>query len=840
MTLVAGARIGPYEVVAPLGAGGMGEVYRARDPRLRREVAIKVLPASFASDADALRRFEHEARAIGALSHPNLLSVHDVGQQDGAPYLVAELLEGTTLRERLTEGPPPLRTVIDWSMQIASGLAAAHAKGVVHRDLKPENLFVTRDGRVKILDFGLAKLRVPVSAEELSKEATATGTSPGVVLGTLPYMSPEQARGRPTDARSDIFSLGAVLYELLAGRRAFKGETPADTLTAILSQDPLEISKLRSEVPPVLERIVARCLEKEPERRFHSAHDLGIALETLSGVPTSPVARPEAGRGRRPAWLRTAGLLTAIVAAAVAGMLAGRTTAPHAIPSYQLLTFRRGNVTGARFARDGQTIVYSAAWDGGPSEIYSRRTENPESSSLGLPPAMLLSVSSKDELAILLTKDRNPANSLGTLARVPLVGGTPKELLQKVQDADWAPDGERLCVLRVSPESPGLRRIEFPIGKVLVEGDVFWPRVSPKGDRVAFLGEGVEVVDLSGRRSILTAKPPFMFGLAWSPSGDEVLLTAGEKASDRSLYAVTLAGKQRLLARVAGSLSVYDAAADGRVLSSFGYGRHGIAALPPGESRERELTVFNRSWLQGLSPDGAIALVQDDTFDRPLVYVRRTDGSPPLRLGEGRALALSPDGGHVLIQTLDGRTIEQPTGAGEPKPVELGGIEPISASWAGDGRSLFLIGREHGRKIRIFVREGESGRWRGVTAEGVAGPFVVAPEGRAVALQGPSGVAIYPTAGGEPRTYGVARGEPVHWSASGQTLYVHRSRQSAPAVIEELDLATGTLRPFRELMPFDPTGVSFITPVHFARDGRSYAYSYSRQLADLYLIDGVR
>ena len=441
---------------------------------------------------------------------------------------------------------------------------------------------------------------------------------------------------------------------------------------------------------------------------------------------------------------------------------------------------------------------------------------------------------------------------MGTLARVPQVGGTPKELLQDVQDADWAPNGEDLCVLRASPANPRQTRIEFPIGKVLVEGDLQWPRVSPRGDRVAFLGEeGLEVVDLAGRRSLLADKPEFMFGLAWAPRGDEVLLTAGEGAGSRALYTVSLTGQKRLLARVSGSLTVYDMAADGRVLSTSGYGRLGIVGLPRAESRERELAIFNRSELIDLSPDGTTALIGDYTFDRPLVYVRRTDGSPPVRLGEGLSLALSPEGGRVLLRRLDRLLVEQPTGAGEPTPVDLGGIEPIGATWApwtapgraqwsADGRRLFLRGRESGRAGRIFVREGESGHWRGVTPEGIAGPFVVAPDGHSLALQGSTGLTLYPTAGGEPRTYGAAQGQPVQWSASGQTIYVSRPGHSAPAMIDELDLATGALRPFRELMPSDATGVSYISNVHFARDGRSYAYGYSRQLTELYLIDGVR
>ncbi|HEV8610295.1 MAG TPA: serine/threonine-protein kinase, partial [Thermoanaerobaculia bacterium] len=280
MTLTSGSRLGPYEIVSALGAGGMGEVYRAKDPRLGREVAIKVLPASFSKDPDRLRRFEHEARAAGVLNHPNITAVYDIGSHDGAPYVVTELLEGETLRSRLAAGALSARKALDYAIQIARGLAAAHEKGIVHRDLKPENLFVTKDGRVKILDFGLAKLKQPEPGTEKETELpTGTmGTEPGVVLGTMGYMSPEQVRGQPADRRSDLFSFGAILYEMLSGQRAFRGDTAADTITAILTKEPPDLSQTNREIHPGLDRILRHCLEKNPEERFESARDLAFDL----------------------------------------------------------------------------------------------------------------------------------------------------------------------------------------------------------------------------------------------------------------------------------------------------------------------------------------------------------------------------------------------------------------------------------------------------------------------------------------------------------------------------------------------------------------------------------
>jgi serine/threonine protein kinase len=287
MPLAFGTKLGPYEIQSPLGAGGMGEVYRAKDSRLGRDVAIKVLPESMARDAERLRRFETEAGAIAALNHPNILSIHDIGTYNGAPYLVSECLEGQSLWVVLRDGALPLRRVADYGTHIAQGLAAAHDKGIVHRDLKPENIFVTRDGRVKILDFGLAK---PAHPEESSYDGATmeeVPTSAGFVLGTVGYMSPEQVRGEPADARSDIFSLGTILYEMISGQRAFRRDTSAETMTAILKEDPPELSLSGKPIPPVLERIVRRCLEKNPLQRFQSARDLAFNLESLSGTSST-------------------------------------------------------------------------------------------------------------------------------------------------------------------------------------------------------------------------------------------------------------------------------------------------------------------------------------------------------------------------------------------------------------------------------------------------------------------------------------------------------------------------------------------------------------------------
>src|ERR1700720_2399468 len=336
MNLASGTKLGPYEIVSLLGAGGMGEVYRARDSRLRREVAIKVLPQALSLDVDRMRRFEQEALATAALNHPNILAVFDIGASEGSPYVVSELLEGETLRERLRSGAIPVRKALDYAMQIAHGLAAAHEKGIIHRDLKPENLFVTKDGRVKILDFGLAKLTQPDSNAHTSMPTATHGTEAGVVMGTAGYMSPEQVRGMALDPRSDIFSFGAILYEMLSGKKAFHGETAADTMSSILKEEPPELVDPHLNIPPALERIVRHCLEKNPAQRFHSISDVAFGLEVLTGISsaTTSGAQRAAPAPSRRGWLLPAGAAIALCVVLAVVYLAGQHSAATSIPHF--------------------------------------------------------------------------------------------------------------------------------------------------------------------------------------------------------------------------------------------------------------------------------------------------------------------------------------------------------------------------------------------------------------------------------------------------------------------------------------------------------------------------
>jgi len=864
MALSLGMCLGPYEILAPLGAGGMGEVYRARDPRLGREVAVKVLPASFSNDPDRLRRFEQEARAAGVLNHPNITAVYDIGTHEGAPYVVTELLEGETLRSRLAGGAFSPRKALGHALQIAHGLAAAHERGIVHRDLKPENLFVTTDGRVKILDFGLAKLTHTEEGGGGTNLPTATaGTEPGVVLGTLGYMSPEQVRGRPADQRSDIFAFGAILYEILTGKRAFQGDSAADTMSAILKEDPPDLSLTGKNISPGLERIVWHCLEKNPEERFHSAHDLAFDLEAvsgLSGVSAAP-AVPGLAVSRRRFRLALLGL--AVLAAISLAFLAGRSTSTESPspPSFHQLTFRRGAIRSARFAHDGQTVVYGASWDGNPVEIFSTRPESPESRPLGLSSSDILGISASGEMALLL----RPGVALprrGMLARAPLAGGVPREILEEVSAADWAPDGSTLAVVR---HSGGRARLEFPPGKLLYEttGNIVDPRVSPKGDLVAFLDRpilgaddgSVAIVDLAGKKKTLSQVWNSTDGLAWAPSGEEVWFTATQSGTNSALWGVTLSGKERLVARVSGRLSLQDISRDGRVLLAHINLRMGILGLAAGETKERDLSWFDRSIAADISSDGkALLFSEHGEGGGPnySVYLRKTDGSPAVRLGDGAAAGLSPDGKWALSRRLTSppQIVLLPTGAGDARALPRGPMAYYhEAGWFPGGKRILLMGNEAGRGRRVYVQDLEGGAPRPVTPEGasIARTPAISPDGKLIAAVGPDRkVWLYPVEEGadsQPRpAAGLSPGDfPIRWSEDGRFLYVAR-RGELPyrAQIFRLDLARDRKELWREIGPYDPTGIGQILTILVAHDGKSYAYTYTRGLSELYLVEGLK
>ena len=847
-----GRVLGHYEIVAFLGAGGMGEVYRARDSRIGRDVAVKVLPPAIARDPERLRRFEQEARAAGALNHPNILAIYDVGVHDGALYVVYELLEGETLRNRLTEGALSRRKAIEYASQIAAGLAAAHDKGITHRDLKPENLFVTRDGRIKILDFGLAKLTLPEGSagDDANLAALSPHREPGSILGTPGYMAPEQLRGGKVDHRSDLFNLGAILYEMLTGRRPFRGRSTSEVLNAILNDDPIEISETGDKFDPALTRLLRRCLEKNPYERVQSASDLAFDLEAL----LIPNERAQPSRWKK----RGVGIALAVAVLSLVSFFAGRKlerVQPRPTPTFRRLTYRSGVITGARFAPDGQSIIYSAGWDGKPVEVFSTRVGSPESRPLGLPSAGVLAVSSAGELATSLGCELNWAECRGTLARMPLAGGAPREVLQDVFYADWTPDGKSLAVVRLVE---GRFRLEYPIGKILYEtgGWITYPRFSPQGDRIAFLdlptlGEdsgSVSLVDLNGHKTTLSDGWKNLKGLAWSPSGNEVWFSGDRMTRSQFVYAVTLQGKERLVLQAPGWMRLQEISRDGRALLLQGSPRSRIVWQPPDKSAQRDLSWFDWSTAADLSADGKRLLFYEwgeGVAGNPTVYVRDTSGGDAVRLGEGRALALSPDGKWALALQAGppSKLVLLPTGPGEEKALPTSGlVEYYSAAWFPDGKRILFVAAGSDRQPRSYVQYVGGGEARAIADEAVQATLI-SPDGKLLAAIGAEGdYQLRPVDGGEPRPIrGALPGdELIQWSSDGRFLFM---RGLSDSVIEffRVDLSTGRREPWKKIEAADPVGLIGFQPasVHMTPDGRSFIYTYWKVLTELYLVDSL-
>ena len=711
--------LGHYRVLENIGSGGMGEVFRAMDDRLGREVALKLLKPELAHDQDRLRRFEQEARAAASLNHPNIVAIYDIGVHDGASYIVSELLEGQTLRRRLFDGPIPPRQAADYAQQIAQGLVAAHDKHIVHRDLKPENLFITKDNRIKILDFGIAKLTSTEAGEVNSIASMTTQTKAGSVLGTVAYMSPEQLRAKPVDHRSDIFSLGAILYEMLAGKRAFSGETEVDTMTAVLKEDPPEIIIPRQGVPAAFDQIVRHCLEKEPENRFQSARDLAFALGTMSGVTDKYVARrgKKLRVGRVLSWLAAALLLAAV------GVFLGAILKPVPSPAYRRLTFERGTIYSARFTSDGRSMVYGASWNGRPLQVYFSPAESVSARPLELDSAHLLAVSRGNELAVELNGTHGSRLDFvgGMLARAPLAGGAPREILDDVRWADWSPDGK----LAVVHHSQGHSRLEYPIGTALYEtnGWVSHIRFSPDGVWIAFMDHpalyddrgAVCVLDRSGHKTTLSSGWEAEDGLAWSPRGDEVWFTASESGNNRSLWAVNLSGKQRKILSIPGALTLHDISSDGRVLVSLDAER---LAMEWAGKQDKDLSWYDWSIAKDISRDGQWVLFEESSEPAGTNYavaIRKVDGSPPIRLGDGSVGGLSPDGKWaVAVFTGKPQHISLlPTGPGAPREIPLPGLEDIqngSAHFLADGERIVLNANEPGRPARSYIADLAGGK----------------------------------------------------------------------------------------------------------------------------------
>jgi hypothetical protein len=868
MPIPSGTKLGPYEILAPIGAGGMGEVYRARDERLKRDVAVKVLPSELAADPERRSRFEREARAASGLSHPNILTVYDIGTHDSTVYIAMELVDGGTLKDLTASGPVPVKKLLEISVQIADGLAAAHAAGIVHRDLKPQNVMVSKHGFVKILDFGLAKLVTPED-QEVSGLKTAAGdaTRPGMVMGTVGYMSPEQAAGRTVDFRSDQFSFGSIVYEMATGKRAFERTTSAETLTAIIREEPAPVAQLNPRVPSPVRWLLERCLSKDPEDRFGTTKDLArdladvrdhLSEASISSTTDNTAAAAAAVRAGRKPWLWALGALLLAAAVGAGTYAMGRKAVVTTPPSFRELTFQRGEIFSARFAPDGQTIIYSAAWEGRPVEIFVSRLESPEARPFGIQGADVLAISSSGEMAVGLNRRFvGPFERAGTLARIGMTGGgTPREIQEDVQAADWSPDGQSLAIIRTVGSKA---RVEYPIGTMLfeTEGWLSNVRIAPNGHDVAFLyhptagddGGGVMIAERGAKPRTLVEDLSTVGGLAWPPGGREVWFTAAEVGGNRSVWATNLSGAKRVLARVTGNLTLHDIAADGRVLISHDTLRSGILGFTPGDAREKDLSWLDWSGVRDIAADGSwFAFVESGEGGGAgySAYTRRMDGSPPVRLGEGVPFSISPDERWVLgvtDVTSEPKLSMLPTGAGSPRSIALPGLAVRTAEWFPDGKRILVTGHEENQGDRLFVLESADAKPRAVSPPGYRA-FVrsISPDGKLAATQGPDRRRyLYPLAGGEPQPIpGIVPGEdPVGWMAGGQWLFVF-DRGKIPGRVFRIELATGKREFWRELVPLDPAGIDLLSPPALTPDGKTYVYSYNRILSDLFLASGVK
>jgi eukaryotic-like serine/threonine-protein kinase len=866
MPLALGTHLGAYEILAPLGVGGMGEVFRARDTSLGRDVAVKILRSGSTHDSDRLRRFRQEAQSAASLNHPNILAIYFVGEYDGAPFIVSELLEGESLRERLRGGTLLLRKSLDYASQIVEGLAAAHEKGIVHRDLKPENIFLTKDGRVKILDFGLAKLLAPgETATDPSAVTLTQGSAPGVVLGTAGYMSPEQVRGQPLDTRSDIFSFGVVLYEMLSGKNVFLRSTPADTMSALLREDAPELSSSSAAVSPGLDRVVRRCLEKEPVDRFQSVRDLGFALQAVSagGTSSSTPVLPLSRKVPVARALLAAAAFAAIPAAYFVGQYrAARATSPQ--PQFQQLTFMRGSVQNARFAPDGQTIIYGARIDGLPSRLYATHIGSPESQTLQLNNVDLLSVSPTGELAVLIgcASSINPLCS-ATLARMPFSGGAPREVAQHVVVADWLPDGKEMAAVL---ERGGHYLVEFPVGRSVYDTTAWIStlRVSPNGKYVAVtwhpqLGNdagSVIILDASGHE--VTSAGPWngLQGLAWSPNGQEVWFSGseGNESWADQIRAVSLSGKQRRLLRLPGFTRLHEVAHDGRILLSKDEPRAQLMFVGPNDTQPRDLSWLDLSQLCDLSQDGKTVIFSEvgaaggNTY---LLYLRKTDGSPAVRLGEGFKAAMSPDGLRVLAFTAENpeRVALISTGVGGTTFLPNSNLVHYSApGWTPDGKQTAFTGTD-GHGWRFFLQDLEGGAPpRAVTPEIGATNLInqvqlVSPDGKfAWSRDAESNGWLYFLDGssGSRKVQGLLPEEALAgWGSDNRSVFIYRP-DVYPLVVYRLDFLSGERKKFKELIAKEPVGLSNAVSVRVSKDGRYIAYSYQQRMSDLYLVTDLK
>lgn len=852
MPLRAGDRLGPYEIVSLLGAGGMGEVYRGFDPRLGRQVAIKVLSAETANDPSLRARFEVEARAASVLNHPNIVSVYDFGNQDGLMYIVSELVDGTQLKgEKLAP-----RKAVELGAQIADGLAAAHAAGITHRDMKPDNVMITGDGRAKILDFGLAK-RGGTGISESDATLSTTQTRPGMMLGTVGYMSPEQVRAKDVDYRTDLFSFGLVLYEMLAGRKAFGGDSAISMLNAILNSEPPE---LPDDVPIGVKQIVAHCLEKNPDQRYQSARDLAFALRAqVSGVRSGLITGAFNAKPAQPWYkLKTTWLSVALGLGVVGAYFLGRSRLEKPVePQFHQLTFRRGFVSGARFTPDQVSVAYSAGWSGDPAQMFTTRLDSPESQSAGNRAAHVFAVSTKSELALGMNVQFTNMGPVADLYTAPLLSGEPKKVASGVSAADWEPNTDRMLIVRSVGNA---RQLEFPPETVLYTtgGWISSPRFSPDGKQIAFLDHPIAgsqrgslmVMPAAGGTApkALVQAREVLSGLVWRPDGQEIWFGSAKSGEANEVDAVALTGNAppRVVLVTPNRLQLRDIAKDNSLLFTTGERYTTISGPTRTDMLYKPLEWFSGSSPRDLTLDGQRLLFTETSRaagPNSTIYLRPLDGSAPQKIGEGDAQAIYADGKKVLAiaQTPEPQILLYSLESSEVQ--KLGGLFGTLRGAAITPNGELIVVESSGPKgSDLWTRKiGETQQTKLHDSASIAGK-AISPDGASVVALGHDGkLVLYPIDGGAPRTiYNLVDGDRfIRWHSDGKAIFVYNPHRW-PVKVEKVEIAQGGKREVvREIAITDPTGVTNVDAV-ITPDGGTIVLGINREYSHLQVVHGLR